>query len=227
LVPNINNPLGSISDDQAKAEIVKACVAHGTVIVEDDLYGELAYSGYRPAPLRRFDLTGNTITCSSYSKTLAPGLRIGWVLGGRWAAALKCAKSFSTVATATLPQLAITGFLARHDFERHLRKLRRELADNAERLRDGIARYWPAASCACPPAGGLSLWVRLPPGVSGQAVFEAALTAGIGTLPGQLFSLNGEHQEHLRLSCGQVFSEAIENAVRNVGRIVQELAQRV
>lgn len=225
LVPNINNPLGSITHDAAKRTIADACAAHGTVVIEDDLYGELAYSGERPAPLRRFDITGNTITCGSYSKSLAPGLRVGWALGGRWAQELLRAKSFSTIETSTLPQLAIADFLSRHDYDRHLRRLRRHIADNAQRMRDAIVRRWPVDTCACAPSGGLSLWVRLPPGVEGQTVFEAALAEGIGTLPGHLFSLHGEHHEHLRLSCGQVWSDQIAKALQTLGGIVENAAR--
>lgn len=223
LVPNFNNPTGSLTGDADKRALLAACAARGVVVIEDDLYGELAYSGERPAPLRRFDDHGQVITCSSFSKMLAPGLRIGWLLGSRWTAELLRAKYFSTVATATLPQLAIADYLGRHDLDRSLRRLRRALADNAQRYRDLIARTWPAGTRVSDPAGGLSLWLELPAPLQGQALFEAALARGIGTLPGHLFCSRGDYRQHLRLSCGLQWGPEVETALRTLGRLAQRL----
>lgn len=224
LVPNFNNPSGSLTSDADKRALVAACAAHDVVVIEDDLYGELAYSGERPAPLRRFDGgRGHVITCGSFSKMLAPGFRVGWVLGARWAAGLLRAKCFSTVATATLPQLAIAEYLSRHDFDRALRRLRRELATNAQRYREAIAHHWPEGTRISEPAGGMALWLELPSPLEGQALFEAALAHGIGTLPGHLFSNRGDYRHHLRLSCGLQWSEAVETGLRTVGGLAQRL----
>jgi DNA-binding transcriptional MocR family regulator len=225
LVPNVHNPVGSITGDAAKRDIVAACAAHDVTVIEDDLYADLAFSGDRPMPLRHADTRGEVITCGSFSKTLAPGLRVGWALGGRWTAELLRAKSFSTVATATLPQLAIADYLGRHDLDRHLRRLRRTLATNAQRSRDAIARHWPQGTCVSDPGGGLSLWIRLPADVDGQALHEAALRRRIGTLPGHLFSARGAHAHHLRLSFGLPWSPAIEQALRTLGTLASDLAR--
>lgn len=226
LVPNFNNPLGSLTGDFGKRAIVTACAAHGVTLIEDDLYAELAFSGERPAPLRRFDTRGEVITCGSYSKMLAPGLRVGWVLGGRWTQDLLRAKSFSTVATATLPQLAIADYLARHGLDRHLRRLRRALADNAQRSRDAILRHWPVGTCAGDPAGGLSLWVQLPQELDARRLYEAGLSRGIGSLPGDLFSLRGDHRHHLRLSYGVPWSDTVGDALRTLGTLASAAARR-
>jgi DNA-binding transcriptional MocR family regulator len=223
LVPNFNNPLGSLTGDDAKRAIVAACAAHDVVLIEDDLYGDLAYSGERPPPLRRFDEDGRVITCGSFSKNLAPGLRVGWALGAGWTTELIRAKCFSTMATATLPQLAIADYLARHDFDRALRRLCRELATNAQRYRDAIVRHWPAGTRVSEPAGGMALWLELPEQIAGQALFEAALAHGIGTLPGHLFSTRGDYPHHLRLSCGLRWSEECEDALRELGKLAGKL----
>lgn len=222
LAPNFNNPLGSLTRDGDKRALVAACAAHGVAVIEDDLYGELAYSGERPAPLRAFDREGTVvISCSSYSKVLSPGLRVGWALGGRWASALLRAKCFSTVATATLPQMAIVDYLARHDFDRGLRRLRRALADNAQQYRQALAEHWPQGTRVSEPAGGMALWVELPEGIEGQALFEAALAKGIGILPGHLFSSRGDYRHHVRLSCGLVWDAKTQAALRTVGRLAK------
>jgi DNA-binding transcriptional MocR family regulator len=220
LVPNVNNPLGVVASDEDKRAIVEACAEHGTLIIEDDVYADLVYANERPAPLRRFARPGATITCGAFSKSLAPGLRVGWVLAGPMTEAIVREKSFSTVATATLSQAAIADYLGRHDFERHLRRLRQQLSDNMQRMRDAIARHWPEGTETSDPAGGLSLWVRLPDGVDGGAFHEAALDRGIGVMPGNLFSMRGEHVHHVRLSWGDAWSDEAERAVRTLGQLV-------
>ncbi|WP_408951060.1 PLP-dependent aminotransferase family protein [Lysobacter sp. Hz 25] len=223
LVPNFNNPLGSLTGDADKRAIVAACAAHGTVVIEDDLYGELAYSGERPSPLRRYDDGEHVVTCGSYSKILAPGLRVGWMIGGRRTQELLRTKSFSTVATATLPQMALIEHFARHDVERGLRRLRRALADNAQAYRQALLDHWPDGTCVAEPAGGMTLWIELPADIDGQALFEAALERGIGTLPGHLFSNRGDYSHHMRLSCGQPWDRKIETALRTVGELAKRL----
>ncbi|GLQ95628.1 PLP-dependent aminotransferase family protein [Dyella mobilis] len=219
LVPNFNNPLGSLTGDDAKRSLLASCARHGTIVIEDDIYGELAWSGQRPSPLRRLDRHGIVVTCSSFSKILPPGLRVGWIVGADWTDALVRAKYFSTVGGASLQQLALAHYLQRHDLERHLRRLRKALADNAQRLREGIARYWPAETRTCNPSGGLSLWLQLPQDIDTYATFEAALAEGIGTSPGTLFSSRGDYADCLRLSCGLPWSETLDRALLRLGKL--------
>jgi DNA-binding transcriptional MocR family regulator len=223
LVPNFNNPLGSLTSDEDKRQLLSACADHGVIVIEDDLYSETAYSGERALPLRRFDERGVVITCSSFSKTLAPGLRVGWAIAGKWTPEVLRTKCFSSIATATLSQLAAAEYLNRHDFDRALRKLRRELANNAQRYRAAIAQHWPRGTCVSEPVGGMALWVQLPERMEGQALFEAALTHGIGTLPGHLFSSRGEHRHHLRLSCGLPWDASVEAALHTLGQLAHAL----
>ncbi len=225
LIPNFNNPSGSLTPDSAKRALLDSCARHGTVVIEDDIYGELDWSGQRPRPLRHFDTHANVITCGSFSKVLSPGLRVGWLLGGDWTDALVRAKYFSTVGSASLPQLALADYLTQHDLERHLRKLRRTLADNGQRLRDAIVRHWPESTRVGDPAGGLSLWLQLPDSGSGQAVFEAALAERIGTSPGHLYSSRGEYADHLRLTCGQPWSDTLERAMRRLGKLAAQVVR--
>ncbi|GGA11575.1 PLP-dependent aminotransferase family protein [Dyella caseinilytica] len=222
LVPNFNNPLGSLTDDAAKQAILASCAKHKTIVIEDDIYGELSWSGQRPSPMRRWDRHGNVITCSSFSKILSPGLRIGWLVGSEWTDALLRAKYFSTVGGASLPQLALVHYLQRHDLERHLRRLRMALADNGQRLHEAIERYWPKETRACTPRGGLSLWTQLPPDTDVGALFETALAEGIGTSPGMLFSSRGDYADCLRLSCGLPWSDKLDRALQRLGRLARD-----
>lgn len=223
LVPNFNNPLGSLTSDADKQALLKHCARHGTIVIEDDIYGEMAWSGQRPSPLRRWDTDGIVISCGSFSKILAPGLRVGWMAGGAWTDELTRAKYFSTVSSASLPQLAIADYLRQHDLERHLRRLRKTVADNAHRLRDAIYRQWPPGTRVSDPQGGLSLWLQLPSLGGGVALFEAALEKGIGTSPGVLFSRNGDHADCLRISCGLPWDDRLDRAVKQLGLLARHV----
>jgi DNA-binding transcriptional MocR family regulator len=154
LVPNFSNPTGSLTSDADKQALLASCARHGTVVIEDDIYGELAWSGQRPLPLRHWDTSGNVITCGSFSKTLAPGLRVGWLAGGAWTEALGRAKYFSSSCNASLPQMALGEYLARHGLERHLRRLRRAVAWYCS------MPPWPQASAfhlaCCSPAAAIT-----------------------------------------------------------------------
>ncbi|MET0290210.1 MAG: PLP-dependent aminotransferase family protein [Pseudoxanthomonas sp.] len=219
LIPNFHNPLGSVLGDDDKRALLQHCQRHHTVVIEDDIYGDLAWSGQRPPPLRHFDTHGQVITCSSFSKTLAPGLRVGWILGAGWTDALVRAKYHSTVGNTSLPQLALADYLQRHDQERHLRKLRQHLADNARRMRAAIAQWWPAGTRCSDPTGGLSLWLQLPTGSDAGDLAEAALAEGIGISPGALFSSRGDYRDHVRLGCGLPWNATLESALRKLGAL--------
>lgn len=220
VVPNFSNPSGRLFDDATKQQLLSACERHGTIIVEDDVYGELAWDDSRPSPLRRWDSGNNVITCSSFSKFLAPGLRVGWLIGGRWTEELTRAKYFSTIGNPALPQLAISDYLERHDLERGLRKLRRGLSETALRMRDAISRYWPQGTLTSQPRGGLSLWIQLPTGSDAQRLYNVALDNGISIAPGPLFSSNGRYGDHVRLSCGLPWDERLAQGMVCLGKLV-------
>ncbi|WP_233840413.1 PLP-dependent aminotransferase family protein [Dyella sp. 2HG41-7] len=225
LVPNFNNPLGSLTSDADKQALVDSCTRHGVIVIEDDIYGELAWSGQRPSLLRRWDKRGMVISCGSFSKILAPGLRLGWLAANQWTDALVRAKFFSTVGGTSLTQLAMSDYLERHDLERHLRRLRRTLADNGQRLFESIARYWPADTRACEPQGGLSLWVQLPARGDSRALSTLALSKGIRTSPGVLFSSRGDYVDYVRLSCGLVWNERLDRAMKELGNLAGKINQ--
>lgn len=223
MVPNFANPLGTSLDDASKQALLACCERHGTAIVEDDIYGELAWDDSRPAPLRRWEQESSrgslVIGCSSFSKSLSPGLRVGWLIGGKWTEELLRAKYFSTVGNPALAQLALSDYLARHDLQRHLRKLRRALATNALALRHAIGQHWPEGTCLGEPRGGLSLWVQLPAGRNAASLAASALNHGIGILPGNLFSGCGDYRSHVRLSCGLAWDNRLEEAIRLLGQL--------
>lgn len=220
LIPNFSNPSGALMPIAARTRLLQACVAAGVPVIEDDVYGELAFDGSRPSPIKAFDEDDQTILCGSVSKTLGPGLRIGWAVSRRWREDLIRAKSFTSCSAPTLGQYVAAEMLSGNNMERPLQRLRSALRANVARFRGVIASHWPAGTAVSDPQGGLVLWLKLPEGASGQALFERALEAGIGIVPGTLFSAGNYHRDCLRLSCAScTWSPELEAALQRLGAL--------
>ncbi len=216
--PNYNNPLGSLVPDDRKRALVAMCAAAGVPVVEDDANGDLGFDGQRPTSLKAYDDTDNVLSCGTLSKTLSPGLRIGWVAGGRWTGELARRKMVASLACASLPQLAAAEFLDSGSYERHLRRLRRGYADHVARARSAVARHFPEGTRVSRPQGGQFVWVELPRG-DALALFERAWDEGISISPGPMFSASGAHGHCLRLNATGVGMAGLEPAVRRLGQL--------
>jgi DNA-binding transcriptional MocR family regulator len=223
LVTNFSNPLGALLPDAAKEELVRLLARREVPLIEDDIYGDLHFEGARPRPARAFDEHGNVMLCASFSKTLAPGYRVGYVIPGRYRDAVERLKFAQTVGTATLPQMAIADFLENGGYERHLRRLRRKIADQVARVSEAIAQEFPAGTRISRPKGGFLLWVEMPPGKSALELFSRALERKISVAPGPIFSAKGRFGTCVRISCGFPWSDTIDGAIRTLGRIAHEL----
>lgn len=223
LVPNFSNPLGALVPDEAKQEIVRMLARREIPLIEDDIYGDLQLEGARPRPAKAFDDSGLVMLCASFSKTLAPGYRVGFVAPGRFRDAVERLKFAQTVATPTLPQMAIADFLENGGYERHLRKLRHALAGQVARVREAIASSFPAGTRISRPRGGFMLWVEMPPGKSALELHARAADRGISVMPGNLFSANRRFSSCIRVSCGWPWSDRIERAIATLGEIAHAL----
>ncbi|MGC3996374.1 MAG: PLP-dependent aminotransferase family protein [Anaeromyxobacter sp.] len=223
-VPTFSNPLGSCMPDEAKQRLVKLVSARGIPLIEDDVYGELAFAPARPRAAKAFDTDGSVMLCGSFSKTLAAGYRVGYAAPGRWRERLELLKFSLNVATPTLPQQAIARFLVGGGYDRHLRSLRDHLARTTARTAAAVAESFPAGTRVSHPSGGCFLWVELPAQVDALELHARAHDAGVSIAPGPLFSPTQGHRSCIRLSCGAPWSDRIDAAVRLVGRLATRLA---
>jgi DNA-binding transcriptional MocR family regulator len=221
---NCHNPLGYILDEDYKRELVALLRRHQVPLIEDDIYGDLAFSGERPKTAKTFDTEGLVLLCSSFSKVLAPGFRVGWIQPGRYMDAVRRLKFISSIGTASLPQLAIAEFIRSGGYDRHLRSLRSAFANQVQIYSQAIGRYFPEGTRVSRPAGGYVLWVELPEGSSALELYRAAVANGISLVPGSAFSVSGRFKNHLRISCGHPWSAGIENALVTLGRLCGEMA---
>lgn len=220
---NCQNPLGYVLNDDYKKALVRLAERHNLFIIEDEVYGDLAFQEPRPRALKSFDRKGLVLLCSSVSKTLSPGLRIGWVVAGQFRAQVERLKLLTTVATAALPQAAVAEFLQSGGYDRHLKRLRATLAGQMEAVRQAIAKYFPAGTRISRPAGGYMLWVQLPAEIDALELYRAALAQHISILPGTIFSATGRFRNCIRINCGHTWSEAHDRALLTLGRLCERL----
>jgi DNA-binding transcriptional MocR family regulator len=219
VIPNFNNPLGSCMSDQNKKQLVEMLGRREIPLIEDDIYGDIYFGAVRPKVAKAFDKNGMVLLCSSFSKTIAPGYRVGWTAPGRFKLQVEHLKSMNTVATATLPQMAVARFLESGGYDRHLRKLRKALAAQVQRVTLAISQYFPEGTRVTRPTGGFVLWVELPKQVDSVDLYRKALEKKISIAPGPIFSAKEKYQNFIRLSCGQPWSNKLEQALMTLGQL--------
>jgi DNA-binding transcriptional MocR family regulator len=218
-ITNCHNPLGYILEEDYKQDLVALLRKHDVPLIEDDIYGDLAFNGVRPKTAKTFDTKGLVLLCSSFSKVLAPGFRVGWLQPGRYLDAVRRLKFINSLATASLPQMAVAEFIRSGGFDRHLRNLRSAFANQVQIYSQAIARHFPEGTRISRPSGGYVLWVELPECNDALELYRAAVSQGISLVPGFAFSPTGRFKNHLRVSCGHPFTESIEKAVITLGKL--------
>jgi DNA-binding transcriptional MocR family regulator len=188
-------------------------------LVEDDVYGDLVFEGPRPKAVKAFDTQGRVLYCGSFSKTVSPGLRVGWAIPGRYQNDFEHLKLVVNQASATAPQVAMAAFVESGGFDRHLRRVRRSYAEQMQQMIDAVDRSFPEGTRHTDPRGGHVLWVQVP-GLDSLELYERAAARGIHIAPGPLFSASGGFRDHLRLNTGFPWTDQIDAQVAELGRLI-------
>lgn len=222
-VNNFNNPLGSCMPDDNKKQLVDMLAKKEIPLIEDDIYGEMYFGKNRPKTCKTFDKKGLVLQCSSFSKSLAPGHRIGWTIPGRYKENVIRLKRMHTVSTNTLSQAAIAHFLSNGRYELHLRHLRKALHTQSLRYIQAICEYFPDDTKMTRPQGGFALWIELNKKINTYKLHKKALKHNIGIAPGQIFSSQARFENCLRLSYGEPWSARIEDGIKTLGKLVKEM----
>ena len=220
--PNISNPLGSLMPEEKKRALVNMLAERDTPLIEDDVYGDVYFGDKSPRSAKSYDLNNLVLTCSSFSKTLAPGYRIGWVIAGRYRKKVQELKQATFSATSSINQLAMAEFLSSGQYDRHLVRLRKAMREQVDKGRYMISKNFPEGTCISNPQGGNVLWVEMPRGCNCIEIFNRALQHNIGVTPGILFSATRRFKNYLRINCGYPWNDANEAAINTLGRIVAE-----
>ena len=158
--------------------------------------------------------------CSSFSKSLAPGYRVGWVAGGQFSEKIYRLQLMTTISPSVPAQAAIADYLQHGGFDRHLRKLRETLETQQQKMLLAIEKYFPSGTRATKPNGGYFLWVELPPQVDSLQLFKLALAQGISIAPGPIFSASRRFRHCIRLNYGNIWTPQIEESMKILGRLM-------
>ena len=221
VMTNCHNPLGYVLPDRTKKALAELAARYDVALIEDDIFGDLVHSGSRPKTVKSFDKSGRVILCSSFSKSLSPGYRVGWVAAGVFHEDVQRLKLLTSLATPSLSQLVIAEFLESGGYDRHLKRLQPTLARQAELARNAIATYFPEGTRISRPAGGHTLWIELPPKVDALKLYRAALDKHISILPGVIFSVSERYKHHIRINCGYRWTSSLEQGLLTLGRLCE------
>ncbi len=226
VVPTFQNPTGRTLSEARRLELVRWAVSRGVPVLADEPYAEVRFAGTAPAPLAAMD-PDLVIQLGTFSKTLAPGLRIGWVRASEAIRKrLTTLKQAADLHTSTLNQRVVAKLLATFDFEAHLARVRATYRARNAAMQRALARGMPSGAKWTHPEGGLFVWLTLPEGIAEMAVFTSAIERGIAVVPGSPFFVHPPRRGHLRLSFANRSEAHIEAGMKTLAAVVAELCAR-
>lgn len=225
LTARLSNPLGVSIPDHRQKQLLSLAARFDIQIVEDDIYGELMFDQGQYKALKSNDRDGRVIYCSSFSKTLSPGVRIGWVIAGRHQAEIERLQTFSTHSACSVTQMGVAAYLENGGYDRHLRAIRQEYRKNLSAFQLAVQRYFPEGTQMTRPKGNFILWVSLPVRVNTQDLHVRALERGISIAPGLIFSNTEQFNHCIRLNCGLSWNNETERALRTLGQLASDLCR--
>jgi DNA-binding transcriptional MocR family regulator len=229
VMPNVSNPIGASMSEPSKKRMVELLAAKNVPLIEDHIYADLRFDAGASSPqlaraAKAYDRAGNVMLCGSFSKTLSPGLKVGWIEPGRWRDRVRMLKFVASGGQNELMELAVAELLESGGYERQLRQLRRRFESQVDAARGMIAESFPRGTRVTRPSGAYILWVELPRSCDSIALFERLLEIGITIAPGPMFSASQRYRNCIRLSIGQAWTARHERALRDIGRLACELS---
>ncbi|MBV1884358.1 MAG: PLP-dependent aminotransferase family protein [Pseudomonadales bacterium] len=222
LIPHFGNPLGHLMSEEDKLEFLSVIGEYDLPVIEDDIYGDLSFSQERPVPMIEMGYD-NVIYCSSFSKTISPGLRVGWIASKRYQDKLEYLQYVNSLSASTLSQRALSHYLAKGTYDSHLRRVRMTYRHQIQEITRLIEKYFPGNTKVSQPAGGFVLWLELSRKVDTLELYRAALTKKISVAPGPMFSASGKYKNYLRLNCALPLDGRLEWAIMTLADLVEVL----
>jgi DNA-binding transcriptional MocR family regulator len=222
-IPNYNNPIGSCMPDENKRKLVEIISRHQIPLIEDDIYGELYFGKDRPRTCKYYDTKGLVMHCSSLTKSLAPGYRIGWAIPGRFLDEVKQVKRIHNISSPTLTQAAIAHFLQHGRFEYHLKHLRKALHTQSLKYMQAVIDHLPPDSKVSRPQGGFVMWVELNKKINTFKLRTEAMKHKISIMPGRIFAVGDCYSNCIRLSFGKPFDADAEYGMMMLGKLVKKM----
>ncbi|MGL6026973.1 MAG: PLP-dependent aminotransferase family protein [Vibrio sp.] len=221
------NPVGYSMNEQSKQRLAELVNHYHIPMIEDDVYRELYVGNQGSLPAKAYDKIGNIMLCGSFSKSLSPGFRIGWVVAGNQALNLQRLQHLSTLSSSIPIQLGLSHYLTFYNFDHHLKKLRKVLNERKKRHVELLQAYLPASSTIHPSKGGYFVWVELPSNIAAEWLYQQALEHNIAIAPGIIFSSDQRFCHHIRLNCSYACDAKIEQAIQTLGQLIDTLSTQI
>jgi len=225
-VTNFSNPIGSCMPDERKQQLVKLLAKKQVPLIEDDIYGEIYFGKSRPRTCKSYDKEGMVMLCSSVSKSLAPGYRVGWCIPGKFKEQILSLKLMHTISSATPTQAAIAHFFETGRYDLHMRNLRKALYTQCLHYMQGIAQYFPPDTKISQPQGGYALWIELDKSINAFELYQAAMAQNISIAPGQIFSTDARFTNFIRISFGRPYDAVLENSFKVLGELIRGMMDK-
>ncbi|MGH1540486.1 MAG: PLP-dependent aminotransferase family protein [Arenicella sp.] len=223
LCANYSNPTGGRMPTAKKKRLVQLCSKNSIRIVEDDVYGDISFDPfYRPKPLKSFDNDHSVIYCNSFSKTISPGLRVGWVINEQLQMDIEYNKYVMGVSSVTTTQHVVYEYLKTGKQDKFLQNVRHKYSVQLSDIIERVHELFPANVGITQPRGGFILWIELPKHVDTLELLEYALHEGVSFKPGVLFSASQKHRNCLRLNCARELNEQMDLALKKLAMLCHQ-----
>ncbi|CDH35030.1 PLP-dependent aminotransferase family protein [Xenorhabdus bovienii] len=223
LMSRFQNPLCNTMPSENKQRLVAILNSSHIALIEDDVYGELYFDQEPPMPIKAWDKENNFMHCSSFSKCLAPGYRVGWVAAGKHAGKIQQLQMMSTVSASAPTQLAVAEYLAHGGYDNHLRRLRRQLEQRQSQILRAISEYFPDSVKVNSARGGYFLWLEFEPPFNANRLYQLALAKGISIAPGSMFSTSSQFDHAFRLNTSFAWNDVQASAMKTLAGLCHTL----
>ena len=220
-IPTVQNPTGTIMSEERRRDLLKLSEKYGVPIFEDDCYADLIWSGKRPPALYAMSKTNNVIHIGSFSKSVAPALRVGYIVAP-WPVLSRILPIKTDAGSGALEQMVLAEYCTKH-FNDHVPKLAKGLRVKLEAMMEALAEQFGTAAEFDDPPGGIFLWVKLPDNVDTMKLYQAALASGIAINPGTEWSVNAGHSKsRLRLCFASPSVQDIREGVAALAEVCRK-----
>jgi DNA-binding transcriptional MocR family regulator len=222
LMSNFSNPSGSMMPVEHKKEVVRLMEFYNVPLIEDDIHGDLYFGSSRPTNCKTYDESGIVLCCSSVSKTLAPGYRVGWVSPGKFKKEILRNKIYHTLSTPTITHQVVGDFLKNGRYENHLRKIRQILNHNCTNYINTVLESFPKGTKVSQPQGGFFLWIELDKNIDTAAFYQLAMQHKISFAPGRIFTFQNQFSNCMRLSFGLPWTNELRSSIQTLGKLIDQ-----
>lgn len=223
LMLNSHNPIGFTVNEDIKFELAKLLHEHEIYLIEDDVYEELYYDQKKPLSMKYYDQQNLVLHCSSFSKTLGAGFRVGWVYAGKFSEHIQHVQLMSTISVNSFIQNALADYLTHRHYEKHLKSLRNTLKRLKNQYYQYLIKALPEDCQVSYYPSGYFLWITLPEHIDSSHVYEKLILNDIGVAPSILFYRKNKKQNHIRINCS---FEMNDEMIKKLDILIAQISER-